>query len=53
MNSITFTLMDLMQIGLMIAACYACYLRGVNKGIGDTLEFFEEQGLIEKEEINE
>jgi hypothetical protein len=53
MNSITFTLMDLLQIGLMIAACYACYLRGVNKGIGDTLEFFEEQGLIEKEEINE
>jgi len=53
MNSITFTLMDLIQIGLMIAACYACYLRGVNKGIGDTLEFFEEQGLIEKEEINE
>ena len=53
MNSITFTLMDLLQIGLMLAACYACYLRGVNKGIGDTLEFFEEQGLIEKEEINE
>ena len=50
MNSITFTLMDLLQIGLMIAACYACYLRGVNKGIGDTLEFFEEQGLIEKED---
>jgi hypothetical protein len=53
MDSITFTIMDLIQIGLMIAACYACYLRGVNKGIGDTLDFFEEQGLIEKEEINE
>jgi len=53
MESITFTLMDLGQIALMVAACYACYLRGVNKGIGDTLEFFEDQGLIEKEELNE
>jgi len=53
MNSITFSLLDILQIGLLIAACYGCYLKGVNKGIGDTLEFFEEQGLIEKEEIKE
>jgi len=53
MNSITFTLIDLGQIALLLAACYGCYIKGVNKGIGDTLEFFEEQGLIEKEEISE
>lgn len=47
---ITLTLWDLGQVGLMVAACYGCYLKGLNKGIGDTLEFFEEQGLIEKEE---
>ena len=46
----TITLMDLGQIILLIIACYACYLKGLNKGIGDTLEFFEEQGLIEREE---
>lgn len=53
MNSITFTLLDLVQIALLLATCYACYLKGVNKGIGDTLDFFEEQGLIEKEDLNE
>ena len=53
MNSITFSLLDLAQIGLLLAACYACYLKGINKGIGDTLEFFEEQGILVKEEVNE
>jgi hypothetical protein len=47
---ITLTLWDLGQVALMVAACYGCYLKGLNQGIGDTLEFFEEQGLIEKEE---
>lgn len=46
----TVTLMDIGQIILTIIACYACYLKGLNKGIGDTLEFFEEQGVIEREE---
>lgn len=50
MDTITFTLIDLMQIGLLLAACYACYRRGISKGIGDTLDFFEQQGLIEKEQ---
>lgn len=48
----TVTLMDLGQIVLMLVACYACYIKGLNKGIGDTLEFFEEQGVIEREESN-
>jgi hypothetical protein len=46
----TVTLMDIGQITLLILACYACYLKGLNKGIGDTLDFFEEQGVIEREE---
>jgi len=46
----TVTLMDIGQIVLTIIACYACYQKGLNKGIGDTLEFFEEQGVIEREE---
>lgn len=44
------TLLDLLQLALLVAACYGCYLKGLNQGIGDTLEFFEEQGLIEKQE---
>lgn len=46
----TITLLDIGQLIIMLAACYACYLKGLNKGVGDTLEFFEEQGLIEREE---
>ena len=44
------TILDLVQLVLLVAACYGCYLKGLNQGIGDTLDFFEEQGLIEKEE---
>ena len=50
MNSVTFTMMDLLQIFLLLAACYACYVKGIQKGVGDTLEFFAENGLLEKEE---
>ena len=47
---ITLTLWDIGQIALMLTACYACYNRGFNKGIGDTMEFLEEQGVIELED---
>ena len=49
----TVTLRDLLHMGLTLGACYACYLKGLNQGIGDTLEFFEEQGIIEKEDAVE
>jgi hypothetical protein len=45
--------MDLAQITLMIAACYGCYQKGISKGVGYTLDFFEEQGIIEKEQEKE
>jgi hypothetical protein len=38
------------QIALMLGACYACYKAGHYKGITDTVDFFEEQGIIEVEE---
>lgn len=50
MESITFSLYDLIQLSLMIAACFACYKWGHQKGMEDTLDFFESEGLIEKEE---
>lgn len=53
MNLITLSFMDLAQIALMIAACYGCYQKGISKGVGDTLEFFEDQGIIEKEQENQ
>jgi len=43
----TIHIYDLIQIGLLLLACFACYKKGHNKGIEDTLEFMEEQGLLE------
>ena len=50
MENITFTLYDIIQIVLMLGACYAFYRNGHEKGVNDTLDFFESEGLIEKEE---
>jgi hypothetical protein len=47
MGNITFTLYDLMQMGLMLAACFACYKWGHSKGVDDAIDFFESEGLIE------
>lgn len=50
MESITFSLYDLIQLSLMLAACFACYKWGHQKGMEDTLDFFESEGVIEKDE---
>lgn len=44
---ITFNLLDVIQIGLMLGACYACFRWGHHKGINDTINFFEDEGVIE------
>ena len=49
MENITFTLYDLIQLGLMLAACFACYKWGHNSGVDDAIDFFEAEGIIEKE----
>ena len=49
MENIPFPLYDLIQLGLMLAACFACYKWGHNKGVDDAIDFFESEGLIEKE----
>lgn len=46
----TFTLYDIIQICLMLAACYACRMSGYMKGISDTVGFFEDKGIIEIDE---
>jgi hypothetical protein len=43
-------LYGVIQIGLMLGACYSCYRWGHYKGISDTVEFFESEGIIEVEE---
>jgi hypothetical protein len=47
MESITFTLMDMIQIALQLLACYICWKWGHQRGIVDTINYFESQGVIE------
>jgi hypothetical protein len=47
MEQVTFTLYDVIQIILMLLACFACKAYGYQKGISDTVGFFEDKGIIE------
>lgn len=42
-----FSLYDVIQLGLMLFACYCCKVYGHRKGIVETLEYFEKNGIIE------
>ena len=42
-----FSLYDFIQLGLMLLACYCCKAYGYRKGIIETLEYFEKNGIIE------
>jgi hypothetical protein len=42
-----FTLYDVIQIFLLLAACWACRCAGYYKGIADTVDFFHDKGIIE------
>ena len=46
MEQVTFTLYDIIQIVLMLLACFACKAYGYAKGISDTVGFFEDRGII-------
>ena len=47
MEQVTFTLYDIIQIVLMLLACFACKAYGYQKGISDTVGFFEDNVIIE------
>jgi len=49
MEKIVFSAMDLIQIGLLLLACYGCYKAGIQRGVTDTLNFLESEGHIEFE----
>jgi len=53
MNSIIFTVYDLIQIGLLLLTCFACWRAGIKRGIEQTIDYFESEGIIESEEIKE
>jgi len=53
MEHVTFTFYDVVQIVLMLAACWACKLNGYHKGISDTIGFLEDKGIVEVTENSE
>jgi hypothetical protein len=53
MNDAILSVGDLIQIALMLVACYACYWKGRYDGIDETLTELVDKGLIDLEEIEE
>lgn len=51
MNEVLFTGMDLIQMVLMVVACYACYVRGKVEGIEITVTELIDRGLLDPEEF--
>ena len=47
MEQLNFTFYDVVQIVLLLAACWACRLSGYHKGIADTIGFLEDKGIVE------
>jgi len=53
MNDVVLTGGDLIQICLMLAACYACYWKGRTEGIEDTVTELIDRGLLDLKELEE
>ena len=43
---------EIIEIVLLLAACYACYQSGVKKGISDTVELILDNDLVTPEDFN-
>ena len=53
MNDAILSVGDLIQIALMLVACYACNWKGRYDGIDETLTELIDRGLIDVEELQE
>ena len=53
MNDAILSVGDLIQIALMLVACYACYWKGRYDGIDETLTELIDRGLIDVQELEE
>ena len=53
MNDIVLTGGDLIQICLMLAACYACYWKGRHEGMEDIVLELIDRGLLDAEKLEE
>jgi hypothetical protein len=53
MNEVVLTGGDLIQITLMLVACYACYWKGRYEGIEETVTELIDRGLLDEKELEE
>jgi hypothetical protein len=53
MNDVVLTVGDLLQIALMLVACYACYRQGRSEGMVDIVLDLIDRGLLDAEELEE
>ena len=53
MNDAILSVGDLIQIALMLVACYACYWRGKYEGIEETVIELIDRGLLDAEDLEE
>ena len=53
MNDAILSVGDLIQIVLMLVACYACYWKGKYEGIEETVTELIDRGLLDVEELEE
>lgn len=44
---LTLSAWDLGQLALLLAACWACYKAGIERGISRTLDWMESEGIVE------
>lgn len=47
------SLADLIQLVLMLAACYGCYRRGITVGTISTLEKLEQMGVVKLQRVGD
>jgi hypothetical protein len=53
MNYVVLNVGDLLQIALMLIACYACYWKGKYEGIEETVIELIDRGLLDAEALEE
>ena len=53
MGEVTFYVGNLIEIALLLLACYCCKIYGYQKGISDTLEYLDKGDMIEVTDVLE
>mgnify|MGYP003660642713 CR=1 FL=1 len=48
-----FSVLDIIQIVLMLLACWACYVRGRVTGMQDMIEELADRGVLDLEKLEE